>query len=129
MALALKAYFDESYDQLVSDVEEMPLQVDQSIADGVVEWPENHSDSYRQAEQELAELQQVIVGRCELFDEFISVVNQHLNEIPKELRDTADEIKRNAIEEHMSRIRSAASSVEDVKSDVERIAEMAMRSH
>ena len=94
-----------------------------------VEWPENHSDSYRQAEQELAELQQVIVGRCELFDEFISVVNQHLNDIPKELCDTADEIKRNAIEEHMSRIRSPASSVEDVKSDVERIAEMAMRSH
>ena len=129
LALALKVYFDESYDQLVSDVDEMPLQVDQAIAEGVVEWLKNHSDPYRQTEQELAELQQVIVGRCELFDEFISVANQHLNEIPKELRDTADEIKRNAIEEHMSRIRSAASSVEDVKSDVERIAEMAMRSH
>ena len=38
LALALKAYFDESYDQLVSDVDEMPLQVDQAIADGVVEW-------------------------------------------------------------------------------------------
>ena len=128
LALALKAYFDESYDQLVSDVDEMPLQVDQAIADGVVEWLKNHTDSYRQAEIELAELQQVIVGRCELFDEFINIVNQHLNEIPKELRDTADEIKRNAIEEHTSRIRSAASSVEDVKLDVERIAEMAMRS-
>ena len=96
LALALKAHFDESYDQLVSDVDEMPLQVDQAIADGVVEWLKNHSDSYRQAEIELAELQRVIVGRCELFDEFISVVNQHLNEIPKELRDTADEIKRTA---------------------------------
>ena len=126
---ALKAYFDESYDQLVSDVDAMPLQVDQAIADGVLEWLKNHSDSYREAEQGLAELRQVIVGRCKLFDEFISVVNQQLKEIPKELRETADGIKRNAIEEHMSRIRRAASSVEDVKSDVERVAEMALRSH
>ena len=107
----------------------MPLQVDQAIADGVVEWLNTHSESYRQAEQELAELRQVIVRRCELFDEFISVVNQNLAKIPKELRETADKLKGNAIEEHMSRIRSADSSVEDVKSDVQRIAEMAMRSH
>ena len=129
LALALQAYFDESYDQLVSDVDEMPLQVDQAIADGVVEWLNTHSGSYRQAEQELAELRQVIVRRCELFDEFISVVNQNLAKIPKELRETADKLKGNAIEEHMSRIRRAASSVEDVKSDVQRTAEMAMRSH
>ena len=121
LATALKGYFDESYDQLVSDLDEMSFRVDHAIADCIVEWLKNHSDSCRQAEQALAELRQVIGARCELFDEFISVVNQQLNEIPKELRDTAGGIKRHAIEEHMSRIRSAASSVERVKSDVERV--------
>ena len=129
LANALKAYFDESYDRLVSDLGEMPLQVDHAIADGVVEWLKNHSESHRQAEQVLAELRQVIVARRELFDEFIGVVNQNLNQIPIELRETADAIKNNVIEEHMSRIRGAATSVEDVKSDVERISEITMLPH
>lgn len=124
LATALKAYFDESYDQLVGDLNEMPLQVDNAIAEGVVEWLKSHSESYRQAETALTELHQIIVERCRLFDEFIDVVNQYLNEIPVELRETASGIKNNVIEEHMSRIRGAATSVEDVKSDVERIAEM-----
>ena len=129
LANALKAYFDESYDRLVSDLGEMPLQVDHAIADGVVEWLKNHSESHRQAEQALAELLQIIVARCELFDEFIGVVNQNLDQIPVELRETANGIKNNVIEEHMSRIRGAATSVENVKSDVEHIAEITMRPH
>ena len=129
LANALKAYFDESYDQLVSDLDEMPLQVDHAIADGVVEWLKTHSEAHRQAEQALAELRQIIVARCKLFDEFIGVVNQNLNQIPVELRETANGIKNNVIEEHMSRIRSAATSVEDVKSDVALIAEITMRPH
>ena len=128
LATVLKAYFDESYDRLVGDLDEMPLQVDHAIAEGVVEWLKNHSESHRQAEQALTELRQIIVARCALFDEFIGVVNQHLNEIPVELRETASGIKKNVIEEHMSRIQGAATSVEDVKSDVERIAENTMRS-
>ncbi len=129
LANALKAHFDESYDRLVGDLGEMPLQVDHAIADGVVEWLKNHSESHRQAEQALTELHQSIVERCELFDKFIGVVNQNLNQIPVELRETANGIKNNVIEEHMSRIRGAATSVEEVKSDVERIAEITMRSH
>ncbi len=128
MTTALKAYFDESYDQLVSQVDEMSLAVDKAIADGVVRWVKVHSDSYQQAEEELSKLRNVILRRCELFDEFIRVVNQHLTGIPKELRDTASGIKANAIEAHMTRIRNAAVSVEDVKSEVERIAEMAKHS-
>ena len=124
---ALKEYFDGSYDELISDVGAMPLQVDQAIADGVVDWIKNRSNSCRRAEQALDELRQMIVARSELFDEFIGVVNQHLNQIPKELRDAAGNIRRHAIGEHMSRIKSAASSVEEVKSDVERIAEIAIR--
>ena len=129
LAAALKAHFDESYDRLVHDLGKMPLRVDQAIADGVVEWLKNHSDAFRKAEQALAELQRLIAARCELFDEFIGVVNQHLNGIPKELRETAGEVKKHAIEEHMSRIRSAANSVEAVKSDVEQAAEVARPSH
>ena len=128
LATALKAYFDESYDQLISDLNEMPLQVDNAIAEGVVEWLKRHSESHRQAEDALTELHQIIVARCQLFDEFIGVVNQHLNKIPVELRETASGIKNNVIEEHMSRIRDAATSVEDVKSDVERIAEITISS-
>lgn len=124
LATALKAEFDESYDQLISDLNEMPLQVDNAIAEGVVEWSKNHSESHRQAEDALTELHQIIVARCQLFDEFIGVVNQHLNKIPVELSETASGIKNNVIEEHMSRIRDAATSVENVKSDVERIADM-----
>ena len=125
---ALKAYFDESYDRLLGDLNEMPLQVDNAIAEGAVEWLKNHSESHRQAEDALTELHQIIVDRCRLFDEFIGVVNQHLNKIPVELRENASGIKNNVIEEHMSRIRDAATSVEDVKSDVQGIAEITKRS-
>ena len=129
LATALKAYFDESYDRLVGDMDEVPLQVDHAIAGGVVEWLKNHSESHRQEEHTLADLRQIIVARCEAFDEFIGVANQRLNEIPVELRETASGIKDNVIEEHMSRIRDAATSVDKVKSDVQRIAEITMRPH
>ena len=129
LAGELNRYFDESYDALIGGVDDMSLQVDQAIADGVVDSLKNRSGGFRQAEQALDELRQVIVRRCELLDEFIEVVNEHLDQIPKELRDAAGEIRRDAIGKHMSRIRNAASSVEEVKSDVERIAEIAMHAH
>ena len=124
LATALKADFDKSYDQLVGDLNEILLQVNNAIAEGIVKWLKSHSESHRQAEGTLTELRKIIVARCQLFDEFIDVVNQHLNEIPVELRETASGIKDNVIEEHISKIRDAATSVEDVKSDVERIAEI-----
>ena len=114
LAAALKAQFHESYDRLVSDLAEMPLQVDQAIADGIVKWLKSDFESFRKAEQALAEFRRLIAARCQVLDEFIGVVNQHLIGIPKELRDTAGEVKKHAIEEHMSRIRNAASSVEKV---------------
>ena len=129
LAAALKVQFDESYDRLVSGLAEMPLQADQAIADGIVKWLKSYSESFQKAERTLAELRRLIAARCEVLDEFIGVVNQHLNGIPKELRDTAGEVKKHAIEEHMSRIRSAASSVEEVRLDVERAADVAGRSH
>ena len=129
LAKTLKVHFDESYDRLVRDLAEKPLHVDQAIADSIVERLKKHSDEFRKAEQGLADLQRLIAARCELFDKFIGVVDQHLNGIPKELRETAGKVKKHAIEEHMSRIRGAASSVEDVKLDVARAADVASRSH
>ena len=129
LAATLKVQFDESYDRLVSDLAEMPLQANQAIADGIVKWLKSYSESFQKAERTLAELRRLIGARCEVLDEFIGVVNQHLNGIPKELRDTAGEVKKHAIEEHMSRIRSAASAVEEVRSDVERAADVAGRSY
>ena len=99
------------------------------IADSVVDWLKNHSDSFRAAEQELDELQRVIVEQCESFDEFIGVVHQNLDDIPKELREAADRIRSHAIGAHMARIQSAASSVEGVKSDVDRTAKIAIGAH
>ena len=128
LATTLKTYFDESFDRLVEDMDEVSLRVDHAIAGGVVEWLTRHSDSHRQAEKGLSDLRQTIVARCEAFDDFISVANQRLNEIPAELREAAREIKDNVIEEHMSRIRDAVASVETVKSDVQRIAEITRRS-
>ncbi len=110
LATALKACFDDFYDRLVDDLNEMPLQVDNAIAEGVVEWLKSHSESHQKAENILTEFRQVIVARCKLFDEFIGVVSERLNEIPVELSETANEIKNNVIEEHMSRIRNAAVS-------------------
>ena len=129
LGAGLKAQFDESYDQLVRDLAEMPLQADQAIADGIVKWLKSCSGSFQKAEQTLAELRRLIAARCEVLDEFIGVVNQHVNGIPQELRDTAGDVKKHAIEEHMSRIRSAASSVEEVKLDVEGAADVAERCH
>ena len=129
LATALKVQFDESYDQLVGDLAGMPLRADEAIAHGIVKWLKSDSESFQKAEQALAELRRLVGARCEVLDEFIGVVNQHVTEIPKELHDTAGEIKTHAIEEHMSRIRSAASSVEEVKSEVERAADVARRAH
>ena len=125
LANALGAYFDESYNQLLLDVDEMPLEIDAAIVGSVLARIKNNSESYRQADQSLTELRKVLGARTKLFDEYIGVVNQHLAEIPQELRERADAIKKNAIEEHMSRIRSAAGSVEDVKSDVQLVADIA----
>ena len=125
---ALKSYFDESYDQLMTHMEETSLEVNRAIARSIVEWLKNQSDSYRRAEETLAELRKVISARSDLFDQYIRVVNERLDKIPEELRDTADEIKKNAIEEHMKRIRNAAKSVEQVKSKVQNIVEIAEQS-
>ena len=125
LANALGAHFDESFDQLFLDVGKMPLEVDVAVVDGVLARIRSDSESYRQAEQSLANLREVMGKRTRLFDEYISVVNRCLTEIPQELRERAHAIKQNAIEEHMSRIRIAASSVEAVKSDVQRVANIA----
>ena len=127
LSMALKAHFDDSYDRLVADLGEMPLQMEHAMAKGIVQWLKGHSDAYQEAEGSLAELRKVIEARCVVFDEFIGVVNKHLKEIPKELRNSAAEIKRRTIEEYMSRIGEAASSVETVKSDIDRIAKITMR--
>ena len=124
---ALGAHFDESYDQLVRNVEEMSFGVDAAIIGGVLTQIKTDSESYRQAAQTLAELREAIGARTKLFDEYINVVNGRLAELPHELRDRAAAIKKNAVEEHMSRIRSAAGSVERVESDVQLVADIAKR--
>ena len=129
LAAALRVQFDESYDDLVSDLGKMPLRSDQAIADGMIEWLRHDCESFQKAARELAELRRLITSRCGVLDEFIGVVNQHLDGIPKDLRDTAGEVKKHAIEEHMSRIRSAADSVEAVRSDVEQAADIAARTN
>ena len=100
--MTLKAHFDDSYDRLVADLGEKPLQMEHAMATGIVEWLKGHSDLYQEAEGSLAELRKVIAARCVVFDEFIGVVNQHLKEVPKELRNSAAEIKKRTIEEYMS---------------------------
>ena len=129
LAVALKAQFDESYDKLVSDLGGMPLRSDHAIADGTIDWLKNESESFQKAEHALAEIQGLITSRCQVLDDFIGIVDQNLDGIPKDLRETAGEVKKHAIEEHMSRIRSAADSVENVRSDVEHAANIAGRSH
>ena len=106
----------------------MPLEIDTAIVGGVLGRIRSDSESHRQAELSLAELRKVMGNRTKLFDEYIGVVNERLADIPKELRERADAIKKNAIEEHMSRIRNAAGSVDDVKSDVQRVVDIATSS-
>ena len=125
---ALNEYFDESYDSMISGMKEMPLEINAAIATGIIKGLRQDSDSYQQAEEALAELWKVINARSKSFDEYINVVNQRMEGIPRELRDTADGIKKDAIEKHMGRIRDAANSVEQVMSEVQRIADIAMQS-
>jgi len=129
LAVSLKTYFDESFDRLVTTMNDLPLQVDHAIAGGVLEWLRDHSHSHRKAQQELASLRHTVLARCQVFDEFIDLANQRLSDIPAELRETAAEIKSDVIEEHLSRIRNAATSVENVRSDVQRVADIASSSH
>ena len=125
LARDLKRSFDSWYDDLIGDFRHLPIPLDQAIAEGVVDSLENRSGVFRQAQQELDIWRRETVGRSELLDEFIDVVNEHLDQIPKELQHVTDEIRRDAIGKHMARIRHAASSVEKVKSDVQRIADIA----
>lgn len=81
LANALGAYFDESFEQLLLDVDEMPLEIDAAIVGGVRARLKNNSESYRQAEESLAELREVMQARTKLFDEYISAVNQRLARI------------------------------------------------
>ena len=66
LAAALKAQFDESYDQLAGDLAGMPLRADQAIAEGIVKWLKSDSGSFQKAEQALAELRRWSrrVARC-----------------------------------------------------------------
>ena len=125
---ALNEYFDESYGAMINELKEAPLEIDAAISNGISKSLRQNSDSYQQAEEALDELWKVVDARSKLFDEYIEVVNQRMEGIPKELRETADGIKKDAIEKHMGRIRNAASSVEQVKSQVQRIADIAMQS-
>ena len=125
--VALKAHFDDSFDRLVADLGEMPLQVEHAMAECIVQRFRGHSKPYLEAEVSLAELRQVVEARCGVLDEFVGVVNQHMKEIPKELRSSAMEIKKRTIEAYMSNIREAAKAVEAVKSDIERIVGITMR--
>ena len=121
----LKGHFHQSYEQLIDSLNRTPLEIDKSIATSIIEWLRHHSESFGDSEAELATLKGVLDARSKLFDQHITVVNQRLAEIPGELNEAADRIKREAIEEHMSRIREAASSVSAVKDDIERIVAIA----
>ena len=129
LSTAFRAHFNESYDGLVEDLAEMPLEIDQAIANGIVDRLKEKSHALREAERALSELRQIIAARRALLDEFIGVVDQHLIEIPKELREAAAKIKKDTIEAHMSRIQDAVNSVEGVKSDVNQTAGIAKLSH
>ena len=125
---ALAEYFNESYDFMIDGVKKTPLEIDGAIAKGIKKGLEQDSASYQKAEEALREVWKVIDGRAKLFDEYIDVVGQRMEGIPKELKEKADEIKNDTIERHMGRIRDAASAVEKVRGEVQRTAEIAVLS-
>ena len=122
----LREKFDEHYGQLVTNVGETPLELDEAVANGVIERVKKHSQSYQRSVQVLEELREAIEARSEIFDQYVSAINQRLSEIPNELRGSSDRIKESAIEEHLDRIRKAVEKVERVRSQIQAIADIAM---
>ncbi len=123
---ALRASFEECYDKVIDDVKSQPLELDKAVARGVVRWLTKHAQSYQKKMRELEALRELIRARSGVIDEYINVVNERLDEIPKQLQDASDNIKKGAIEEHLGRIRTAAEAVERVRVQVQIAADIAM---
>ncbi len=124
---ALEEYLGEAHDRLVNAIDGMQLGVDEAVSGAVIEGIKHRSRSFRQAEQVLAELRNAARARRQLFDEYIGVVNERLEELPRELRDRATTIKSDAVEAHLSRIQEVTDRVSGVKAKVQRVAEIARR--
>ena len=125
IAVQLKEHFDELYEQLIRNVRNGPLEIDEVITSEVNHLTEEDSGSYIEARNALAIARELIRSRLTLVEEYVETVNRHLDEIPRELKDTSDQIKKDVVEAHMARIHEAAGTVSRVRAEVQRVADIA----
>ena len=121
-------YFDRSYDRMVDGVDGIPLAVDEALARGIVESIlSTHHEAHEEVSRLIGTARAAVRARRRLFDEYGGVVEEALEEIPGELHVRSIAIKNDTIETHLDRIRDATRAVDSVKSDVEKVAEIAAR--
>ncbi|MCY4284694.1 MAG: 50S ribosome-binding GTPase [Thiotrichales bacterium] len=126
-AAKLEKEFNASYDILISDLGNMQFTLDQAIATGTLKWLREKSSSFEKDEFMRKNIHAAISSRSEILDTFISTLDNHLEEIPRDLDSNSERIKGHAIEKYISKIQKEAESVRKVRGDVEKAVAIARR--
>lgn len=108
---------------LAKKMSDTDLELEPMIVTAAIRWL-GESPSYKMARQELSGLEERVRRRTECLDEFSRVVNENMALIPDELRESAENIRTDAVERHMIRIREATDAVDNLRSDLAGMLEM-----
>ena len=82
----LDAYFDKSYEGMVDAVDGTALSLEEALARGIVESiVSTHYESHEEVARMIGTARDAVKARSRLFDEYSSVVDRFLQEIPEEL--------------------------------------------
>lgn len=117
----LRSHAEDTVEKLAEEIKVTQLSLDTIIVDASKSWLEASSPAYKAAIQELSNIETGVQERVGCLDEFTNTTNEELAKIPAELREAADRIRADAIENHMSRIREAADAVNKLRTDLDNI--------
>lgn len=113
----LRYYVRDTVDALVRNISVTDLNLESIVVAAAQKWLGESSPSHKAALKELSGLTERVRRCTECLDEFGSVANQNMTVIPDELRESAESIRRDAVEMHMTLIREATEAVDNLRSD------------
>lgn len=115
----LRSHVGDTVDTLVGNISGTDLALEQMIVAAAIDWLCESSASYKIALQKLSTLEERVRGRAECLDEFSRVANVNMATVPGELRESADSIRKDAVERHMTRIHEATEAVDNLRSNLD----------
>lgn len=114
---ALRSHVRGAVDTLARKMSGTDLNLEPMIVTAAIRWL-SESPPYKMARQELSGLEERVRRRTECLDEFSRIANENMALIPDELRESAENIRRDAVERHMIRIREVTDAVDNLRSDL-----------